>query len=89
MEHRFGAMEARFGTMESRYEALEGKIGAMDEKMTRIEKMLEAMWTRSRKLASSRRAQSVNVAPLPNHGASHVYPRPLPTPGGWELTDSP
>ena len=73
MEHRFEGMEARFGGMEHRFGALEVRVGSMDEKLTRIEKMLEAMWSRSRKLASSRRAQSVNVS-------SSGYPRPLPSP---------
>ncbi|TFK85020.1 hypothetical protein K466DRAFT_647032 [Polyporus arcularius HHB13444] len=79
MEHRFEGMEAKLGGMEDRFGALEVRVSSMDDKLTRIEKMLEAMWSRSRKLASSRRAQSVNVS-------SSGYPRPLPStpPPRWE-----
>ncbi|KAI0737618.1 hypothetical protein C8Q80DRAFT_1212220 [Daedaleopsis nitida] len=61
IEHRFEGMDARLGGLDGRFGALEARVGSMDEKLGRIERILDEMWTRSRKLASSRRAQSVNM----------------------------
>ena len=83
MDHRFEGMESRFGEMEGRFGALETRMGSVDDKLGRIERILDLMWTRSRKLASSRRAQSVSASHAP------PFPRPLSKPGGWELADPP